>query len=376
MPVLTSVKLLEWHVDYGATGFRDTTGCGQDGSGFPIYPYGDTQVLDLVVDGNVAGFEIVQDFRMSDWGAACNYRYEQRLQFFDDGRFRVVDGAYGRGCSDSAIYRPVVRIDLAVNGDEEDTFAFWDGSQWQKQTTELYRVPYEEAGHGPHGYTAEGYGGWVMDQSGKGYYIEPARGQFDDGGRGDEPFIYVTQHDPAEGDTDLGSFPPSYCCNDDERQGPDLFLNEEAIDGENIVFWYAPQHFTEVTTPNSDSYCWTVSGEPNPEAYPCFGGPMFVPFGQAGGEITAAFEVNAATVNFGQPVVFTNTSTSNVPVNYHWDFGDGMGTSIEVNPTYIYPTTGTFTATLTVDGFAWGVKTAARPITVLGERVYLPFAIR
>jgi hypothetical protein len=25
-------------------------------------------------------------------------------------------------------------------------------------------------------------------------------------------------------------------------------------------------------------YCWTVSGEPNPETYPCWMGPMFTPF--------------------------------------------------------------------------------------------------
>ncbi len=119
VPVLTSVKLVEWHADYGSSGFEDSTGCGGGGGGFPIYPYGDTQVLNILDEQNATiGFEVVQDFRMGNWGNTCNYRYEQHIQFFDDGRFRVVSGAFGKGCGTNAMYRPIVRIDIAVAGDE------------------------------------------------------------------------------------------------------------------------------------------------------------------------------------------------------------------------------------------------------------------
>jgi hypothetical protein len=64
------------------------------------------------------------------------------------------------------------------------------------------------------------------------------------------------------------------CCND-TNHGPEIYLDEQSIENQNIVLSYVPQHHTVGTAP--DYYCWTVEGEPNPESYPCFGGPMFVP---------------------------------------------------------------------------------------------------
>lgn len=284
VPVANNIKLVEWHADYGSTGFVDSTGCGGGGGGFPIYPYGQTQVLDLLdTQGSVIGFEVVQDFRMGNWGASCNYRYDQRMQFFHDGRFRVVSGAYGKGCGTNATYRPVVRIDIAVNGSENDYFATWDGEQWQTNSIEFWQlqgVPY----------TPEGYKWRVSDISGLGYYMEPGQGQFGDGGRGDFAYIYVTQHKPAEGDTDMGVI--GSCCFDDHRQGPDNFVNGESILDQNIVIWYVSQMVTDVTPGNM--YCWTVTGEPNPVTYPCFAGPMFVPFPTGGGSYGVTLEPPAA----------------------------------------------------------------------------------
>ncbi|MCA9898336.1 MAG: hypothetical protein H6654_17085 [Ardenticatenaceae bacterium] len=288
--VLTSASLPEWHVDYNGEyfypGFVDVTGCGGSGGGFAIAPFGETAVNDLLDGSTVIGFEVVQDFRMSQWGAACNYRYGQRYQFFVDGRFRIVVGAYGRGCGDDPamqqpVYRPVVRIDVAVNGDDGDSFAFWDGQQWVPQSTETYRTPYDSPGFGPHQLTANNEAWLVVDGSGLGYTIEPGLGQFSDGGRGDAPFVYITQHMSAEGDTDFPIFGSSYCCNDDYNQGPNNFVNSEPISGGNLVIWYVPQATTDRVQPAEDGdglYCWTVNGEPTPETYPCFTGPMFHPF--------------------------------------------------------------------------------------------------
>jgi|GEM_PF-681306 len=278
--VFSSIKTVEWHVHYvGDWGFRDSTGCSGGGGGYPIYPYGPTHVFDLLDNqNNVIGFEVVQDFRMGNWGNGCNYRYDQRIQFFTDGRFRTVHGAYGRGCAIDGTYRPVTRINIAVNGEEDDNFAYYDGANWVELATEDFRLPYFDPqfpGNGPHELTPENVSWRVTDANGGGYYLEQDLGQFpqDPTGRGAAPFVYATLHHPNEGDTDLGGIGP--CCNGDHQQGPELFINGESIANENLVLWYVPQMVTDVTP--DDYYCWTVSGQPNPETYPCFAGPMFHP---------------------------------------------------------------------------------------------------
>lgn len=274
--VATRMKLIEWHAHYpGNWGYRDYTGCGGGGGGFPIYPYGVTQVRNLLdLNNSIIGFAVVQDFRMSNWGASCNYRYEQHFQFFDDGRFRVVSVSYGQGCGNNtdqeATYRPVVRIDIAIKGDSNDTLALWDGAQWADQATEgwwLQGAPY----------TPEGYRYRVMDQSGTGYYIEPGRGQFNDGGTGDNAWLYVTQHKTSEGDADMPAI--GQCCTGTYVQGPEQFINGEAVNNQNIVLWYVPQSETITTwrhnlPPYPTQYCWTDNVN---ETWPCFSGPMFVP---------------------------------------------------------------------------------------------------
>lgn len=297
VPVANNIKLVEWHADYGSSGYVDSTGCGGGGGGFPIYAYGDTQVLDLLdTQGSVIGFEVVQDFRMGNWGNSCNYRYDQHMQFFSDGRFRVVSGAYGKGCGNNSTYRPVVRIDIGVNGSENDSFATWDGDQWQTHSVEFWQLQ-----DGP--YTPEGYKWQVSDVTGMGYYLEPGKGQFDDGGRGDFAYIYVTQHKAAEGDTDMGVI--GSCCNDDHQQGPHNYVNGESILNQNIVIWYVPQMVTDVTP--GDMYCWTVTGEPNPETYPCFAGPMFVPLPTGGGSYGVILDPEAAAQSGAPGSVVTYT---------------------------------------------------------------------
>ncbi len=274
--VATRIKLIEWHAHYpGNWGYRDYTGCGGSGGGFPIYPYGVTQVLNILDQADdIIGFEVVQDFRMGNWGASCNYRYEQHFHFYNDGRFRVVTASYGQGCGDNmegeATYRPVVRMDLAVKGDSSDTLSLWNGSQWVDQTTEgwwLQSAPY----------TPEGYRYRVMDQSGFGYYVEPGQGQFGDGGTGDNAFLYVTQHKTSEGDADMPSL--GQCCTGTYVQGPEQFINGESVLNQNIVVWYVPQSVTITTwqherPPYPTQYCWTDNVN---QTWPCFSGPMFVP---------------------------------------------------------------------------------------------------
>lgn len=276
--VLTSASLPEWHADYGDSGYQDSTGCGGAGGGFPIYPYGSTKNFPLVKDEQIIGFELVQDFRMNNWGMNCNYRYEQHYQFYQDGSFRVAVYSYGRGCGPSAFYRTVIRLDFAVDGDANDSYAYFDSQNFVNLSQEEFFTPYFYAGHGPYQYSEKGYVGKVFDATGQGYYIQPGLAQFGDGGRGDEPFMFVTQHHANEGDNDLPAFsPPSYCCFNDHRQGPDLFLNNESVTDTNLVVWYVPQAMTDAVNGSNGWYCWTLAGEPNPVTYPCVMGAMFVP---------------------------------------------------------------------------------------------------
>lgn len=338
MPVANNIKLAQWNIRYNVgSGFIDITGCNPSGGGgFPISAYGETKIWDLYDDdNNVIGFEVVQDFRMGNWGANCNYRYEQHIQFFDDGRFRVVSVAYGRGCNPIGTYRPLVRIDIAIDGSANNNFATWDGTEWQSHQTEFWQLQ-----DGP--YTDEGYKWLVYNDSGAAYYLEPGQGQFDDSPHPDDAYIYVVQHHPSEGDFDLPAL--GTCCNDDHQQGPYTFVNEESIESENIVIWYVPAMPKDGT--NEPYSCWTVSGEPDPETYPCFSGPMFVPANLPPQPPESSFDHNGP-IMLGETAVFTATSTGTPPLTYEWDFGDGSGAVADPNPTYLYTDVGTYTVALT-----------------------------
>ncbi len=334
--VLTSAKIAQWHVDYGQTGFQDQTGCG--GAGYVIAPYGDPQILELTEDGNPVGFEIMQDFRLANWGQTCNYRYEFHMQFYQDGRFRVVGGAFGKGCGSNALYRPLIRLDMAVDGDGGDNFGYWDGAQWVMLTEEDYRIPdASDPDKGPHRTDTNGYAWRVADAGGNGYYIEMDVGQFPDGGRGAEPFLYATRHNPAEGDADIGPF--GSCCNDDYRQGPHQFLNSEPIENENIVIWYVSQSETDVNP--GQEYCWTISGEPNPETYPCFAGPMFHPSSPQDPTLTGSVNLqgrsdqSGASIEVWQGAVLVQSTTSAADGSFALLVADGTYDVVLDHPSYL-----------------------------------------
>jgi hypothetical protein len=197
--VIGSIKLAEWQADEGAGGFTLVTGCGGGGGGFQIFPFGETQVLQVP-----DGFHVTQDFRMPSWGADCNYRFEQRLEFYRGGRFRVSSGAYGRGCGPASYYKPLVRIDLNLAGAGGDRFDYWDGSGWMNLPTEDYRVPYAEADHGPHLLNPDNFAWRVRDATTNfGNWIEPANGQYPDEGPGDHGIVFALRFNTGEGDAHL-----------------------------------------------------------------------------------------------------------------------------------------------------------------------------
>ncbi len=271
-PILESAKLVDWHVSYSSAegfGYSDAVGCPVFSQAAVIAVQPPT-VEDILLDGTTVGFALKQEFWSELWPQPCNYFYEQRYEFYTDGRFRPVVSSLGRGCGDDGTYRPVTRLAFA----NPYTFSEWNVSTWKDWTNEGWRL------------AADG----SADQSGNqfrlsspsgGFYIAPSSGQFADGGRGDNPYVYVTLHHPDvdEGDSDMPTIGP--CCNADYQQGPEKFIDAapEPIADSPLVLWYVPQLHND-DSPGKE-YCWANSVLQNgvyvPVDYPCPSGPMFIP---------------------------------------------------------------------------------------------------
>ena len=274
-PVLNSAKVVDWHVSYSQRegfGYSDAIGCPTFSSA-AVIPYAEPRFDDIQTAGSPVGFALTQEFRSLGWPLPCNYSYRQRYEFYADGRFRMVVASIGSGCGDDGTYRPVLRMELA--GDDWTTAA-WDGSAWKAWDKEQWTQQKPDTA-----YTKEGYELRLARANGTGFFVEPGRGQFGDGGRGDFAFSYVTRRDPAkdEGESDLITIGP--CCNTDYKQGPEKFIEPtpESITNAPIVFWYVAQLKND-DTPGRE-YCWArnalAKGMYEPQAFPCFAGPMLVP---------------------------------------------------------------------------------------------------
>lgn len=277
--VLRSAKLVDWHVSYSQRegfGYSDATGCPIF-SNAVVVAYNAPWIEPITVDGETVGFELIQDFRQQPWPAPCNYRYEQRYQFYNDGRFRTVMGDLGRGCGTDGTYRPVMRIDFGKSASGADyEIAHWSGDNWNVWQNEQWSSQIEQSS-----YFDGVFSHRMRAPGGEGYLIEPGNGQFDDGGRGDFAYTYFTVAHPDldEGDQDLVTL--GSCCNTSHEQGPELFMQPpEPLSG-NLVMWYVPQLKND-GRPGS-KYCWADTevkdGSQDIKIWPCYAGPQFVPLG-------------------------------------------------------------------------------------------------
>jgi len=296
--VAKSLKIVDWHVAYkgiGADkidtttptivegrqvefvkgenneytfGYNDAMGCPMFSTSV-VLAFNGPQIKPLIKDGKEVGFYIVQDFRNPKWPMACNYRYQNRFEFYKDGSFRVVGINLGRGCSNKAIYRPVMRIDTDLG---KEQFSLYKDGSWETWEVEgSYKSTSKEKLY------KDKYLYKVTNLDDEGFYIEPNRGQFGDGSRGDHERVYVTRFHENEGDEDmltLGS-----CCKLD-KDGPEQFINDELIRGEDIVIWYVP--VVQNDDKEGSEYCWADSaideyGNPTVKVWPCTVGPKFVP---------------------------------------------------------------------------------------------------
>ncbi len=273
-PILLSAKLVDWHVSYSNTdgfGYSDAVGCPYF-SAAAVVAIETPKVKDLVdSSGATIGFVLEQSFYSEGWPAPCNYNYQQRFEFYNDGKFRIACASFGRGCGNDGTYRPVLRIAMAGN---ENTVSSWSGGDWSKWETEKYELQQSTTA-----FTKQGFQYKIEDKNKTGFYIEPSRGQFNDKGRGDNAYFYTTVNHPEkpEGESDLVTIGP--CCNNDYRQGPEKFIeNEPAVD-KTLVLWYVPQLKNDDTKGNE--YCWAESylknGVWKSRPMPCWAGPMFIP---------------------------------------------------------------------------------------------------
>jgi len=299
--VAKSLKVVDWHVaykGYGADkldtttpsfiegrqveyvkgenneytfGYNDAMGCPMFSTSV-VLAFNGPQIKPLIKDGKEVGFIIIQDFRNPKWPMACNYRYQNRFEFYKDGSFRNVAVSLGRGCANNAIYRPVMRLDLDL--DSKEQFSLYKSDIWDSWSIEGdYKTDNKEKMYkNRYLYRVNG-----IEDNKAGYYIEPNRGQFGDNSRGDNEHIFVTKFKQNEGDEDmltLGS-----CCKLDE-DGVEQFVNDEIIEAEDIVLWYVP--FIKNDDRVGHEYCWADSsidknGNPSAKIWPCIVGPKFVP---------------------------------------------------------------------------------------------------
>lgn len=271
--VLDNAKLVDWHVSYSKTdgfGYSDAVGCPYFSSA-TVVAVEPPKVGDIMDNGQAAGFFIEQFYRSDGWPSPCQYQYFQRYEFYNDGRFRIAAASIGRGCGNDGTYRPVFRIALAG---EENEIGEWDGSRYRRIEKEGWILQQPNTRY-------DGEALLKVRSGGVNFRFVPGNGQFNDGGRGDNAYIYFTVRKPEadEGETDLPTIGP--CCNSDYRQGPEKFIepSPESLVGQPVVVWYVPQIKND-DTPGRE-YCWAeaklVNGVFETEYYPCIAGPMFVP---------------------------------------------------------------------------------------------------
>lgn len=273
--LFNSVKLVDWHVAYSKTegfGYSDGIGCPEFSTAAVLAvepPYFEP----IMKNQDTIGFRLGQRYYSEGWPTACNYNYHQYFEFYNDGRFRPVAGSIGRGCGNNGMYRPVTRIAFAP---QNANLFEWKNDQWQHWNQEQWTLQKETSAF-------KNGNLWFRMDAGKklDFEIFANTGQFPDGGKGDNAFVFATrQHsDKDEGDIDLPTIGP--CCNTDYHQGPEKFIEPqpEPLKDAPIVVWYVAQIENDDT--KGKEYCWAESilenGVYKPIIFPCYSGPMIKP---------------------------------------------------------------------------------------------------
>lgn len=239
--IFSSIKIPQveaWYPSWPG-GYRDEIGFAAS-----VPPFGGTQILDL---GNAV--EVRQLFtEFTYWpNCICCYRYEEVIRFYADGSFEPRFVSHGPGCDDLSIYRPFWRIDLDLDGPDNDNVWLWQENQWVEVTGETEIYPFVED-LSPDGEKLATYDGdisyrWHMQRT-------------DPLGL-DESRFFILQDNEGEGEGPVVTGPG------DTFQPPRQWLNDDPVSGEDVVFWYVPLLNTKKGGP------WWCMPDPDPDFSPC-----------------------------------------------------------------------------------------------------------
>lgn len=274
-PVIKSAKVVDWHVSYSkfdGFGYSDATGCPMFSSAV-VVAFSGPNIEKIFDNGEEVGFAITQDFRQLPWPAPCNYRYEERYEFYRSGELRVAMSNLGRGCGANGTYRPILR--MALGSDETNVprdVSAWQEGGWQRIGVETWSSEAE-----PRDLYETKFSHAISHSHGVAYYLKPSAAS---GDVRDRAFIYtsVESKDGSEGEEDLITL--GKCCNTDYQQGPEQFLQPpEETANKELVLWYVPQMDNSNTL--GEQRCWAeprvVEGVIKVKTWPCTAGPALIP---------------------------------------------------------------------------------------------------
>lgn len=220
-------------------GYRDEIGFAAT-----VPPFGGTEINDLE-----DGFEIRQLFtEFTRWpNCICCYRYEETIRYFADGRFEFHFVSHGPGCDDVSIYRPFWRIDLDLDGPENDEVWLFEETQWIEAVEEFETFPLvrdlSPEDHKLATFDGDTHYRWSMERT-------------DPLGL-DEGYLFLLQWRELEGDGPITTGPG------DTFIPPRQWIDGDALSGENIVLWYVPLLNTKKGSP------WWCMPDPEPDFSPC-----------------------------------------------------------------------------------------------------------
>lgn len=283
--IFTSAKIGQVEVWYPSWpgGYRDEIGHSAS-----VPPYFGTEVEELE-----DGFRVSQLFtEFTRWpNCICCYRYEQIMQFYDDGAFEARFVSHGPGCDDLSIYQPMWRIDLALDGDENDTGWVWTGEQWTEATAEQEFELLQNV-------NADGHKFATFDTESDlhyrwGYLPNDPLGL-------DEAKIFFVRGNENEGELPILTGPAN------TYEPPRQWLDGEPFAGENITIWYVPLMKTKKGDP------WWCMPDPAPDYSPC----EAVLRAEPAGALPTAAEIAATQTAVAPPADATATPTP-IPTMTH-----------------------------------------------------------
>ena len=219
-------------------GYRDEIGFEAT-----VPPFGGTEINDL---GD--GFEIKQTFtEFTRWpNCICCYRYEQIIRYFADGRFELRFVSHGLGCDDLSIYRPFWRVNLDLDGPENDEVWLFEEAQWAEQMEEFETFPLVEDlspdGHKLATFDGDVHYRWSLERT-------------DPLGL-DAGYFFLLQDKEMEGDGPITTGPG------DTFIPPRQWIDGDALSGEDIVLWHVPLLNTRRGGP------WWCQPDPDRSSHP------------------------------------------------------------------------------------------------------------